>query len=157
MTLPSTPPGSRPRSSSLYWSSSPSADKVDGAWYLSFYAGYSGYGGGCGKDCGGQVQLVRGPLWFLVMATAGVGGTVGPGGQMVDQGATTQVTVTPNTGYVPNASVGGTCPAGSWSGTTYTTGVITAECSVSFHFSLDPAKFCWGCLPSRGGWRAILN
>lgn len=51
----------------------------------------------------------------------------------VSPGATQQFTVTANTGYtVSTAPPGGTCPFGSWSGLTYTTGPITEDCSVSF-------------------------
>ncbi len=40
--------------------------------------------------------------------------------------------VAANPGYTQSQTVGGTCPAGHWSGITYTTGSITTACSVSF-------------------------
>jgi hypothetical protein len=51
--------------------------------------------------------------------------------QTVNYGATQAFTVTPVGGYTL-LPVGGTCPAGSFVASTYTTGVVTASCSVSF-------------------------
>jgi hypothetical protein len=70
------------------------------------------------------------PISYTVTATAGANGTISPASQTVTHGATTNFTVTPNTGY--SASVTG-C-GGSLSGTTYTTGTITAACAVSATF-----------------------
>jgi hypothetical protein len=59
--------------------------------------------------------------------------SISPSGvQSVTAGNRASFTVTANSGYVLSASVGGTCPAGSWSGSSYSTGVINANCSVSF-------------------------
>ncbi len=52
--------------------------------------------------------------------------------QSVASGAQQSFTVTANEGYALSSSVGGSCPAGSWIGSVYTTGVITASCAVSF-------------------------
>jgi hypothetical protein len=52
--------------------------------------------------------------------------------QKVVPGAAQSFTVTPNAGAAVLQQAGGTCPAGSWSGSTYTTGAITADCTVSF-------------------------
>jgi hypothetical protein len=71
-----------------------------------------------------------------VTATAGAGGAVAPPSQGITNGSTTTFTVTANTGYTRSVSVGGTCPAGYWSLTAYTTGAVTADCSVSFTFAL---------------------
>lgn len=57
--------------------------------------------------------------------------------QTVTYGATQEFTVTANTGYTLSNIVGGSCPAGSWSGNTYTTGPITTSCSVSFSATLQ--------------------
>ncbi|WP_295588324.1 SBBP repeat-containing protein [uncultured Lamprocystis sp.] len=90
---------------------------------------------------------------YTVTPAAGTGGTVSPSApQTVIAGATTSFLVTASSGFTRNAAVGGTCPQGSWSGDTWTTGAIGASCTVSFAFT----GFCWECLPSRGGWRAIL-
>jgi hypothetical protein len=93
------------------------------------------------------------PGTHTVTPAAGAGGTVSPAtAQTVNAGATTSFLVTAGSGYTRNAAVGGTCPQGSWSDNTWTTGAIDASCSVTFGFT----GFCWDCLPRRGGWRAIL-
>ncbi len=56
--------------------------------------------------------------------------------QSVNYNTTQNFVVTANTGYTVNTSVGGTCPTGSWSGSTYTTGVITSNCTVIFSAAL---------------------
>ena len=68
-------------------------------------------------------------------ATAGTGGAVSPADQQVVSGESASYTLAPNAGYeVDTSQVGGTCPAGSWSGNTYTTGAVTQDCAVSFVF-----------------------
>ncbi len=62
--------------------------------------------------------------------------TVSPTGAVsVRSGQTQSFTVTANSGFTTSASVGGTCPVGSWAGSTYTTGVVTGDCTVSFSAS----------------------
>ena len=56
--------------------------------------------------------------------------------QSVIYNTTQSFTVVPSAGYT--TSVGGTCPTGSFSGTTYTTGKINVNCTVSFTFSSVP-------------------
>ena len=70
---------------------------------------------------------------YHVTATAGTGGTITPASQTVNHGATTTLTVAPETAYT--ASVTG-C-SGSLAGNTYTTGAITEACTVSATFSLN--------------------
>jgi hypothetical protein len=70
---------------------------------------------------------------YTVTASAGTHGSISPASVTVDYGATTSFTVTPATGYII-ASVTG-C-GGSLAGDTYTTGAITAACTVSAQFSL---------------------
>ena len=70
---------------------------------------------------------------YLVTATAGSGGTISPSSQTVNAGATTSFTVTPNSGYQIDSVTG--C-GGSINGNTYTTGPITADCTVTASFSL---------------------
>ncbi|MBF0292065.1 MAG: VCBS repeat-containing protein [Nitrospinae bacterium] len=84
------------------------------------------------------MDAALGAQTYTVTATAGAGGTVSPASQIVASGSTAPFTVTPDAGYTADVAVGGTCAAGSWSGTTYTTGVVTAACSVSFTFSVGP-------------------
>lgn len=64
---------------------------------------------------------------FTVNATAGSGGNINPATRAVPLGATGSFTVAANTGFVIDAVSG--C-GGSLSGTTYTTGTITAACNV---------------------------
>lgn len=52
--------------------------------------------------------------------------------QAVAANGTVQFTVTADEGYAFIDLVGGTCPLGSWSGSIYTTGAITADCTVEF-------------------------
>jgi hypothetical protein len=67
----------------------------------------------------------------------GGNGTISPNTpQTVNNGATATFTLTPNTGYAIGA-VGGTCPAGTLSGSTYTTGPVTANCTVIANFTID--------------------
>lgn len=71
---------------------------------------------------------------YAITATASDGGSISPLSEIVDHGSTTTFSVTPNTGY--SASVGGTCN-GTLVGNTYTTNVITADCTVNATFSLN--------------------
>jgi hypothetical protein len=76
--------------------------------------------------------------------------------QTVNPGSTQTFTVTPNAGFVLSSTVGGSCPAGTWSGNQYTTGIITGSCSVMFTAQpmipatlngspvLSPAVICCG-------------
>jgi hypothetical protein len=52
--------------------------------------------------------------------------------QVVLLGSTASIIPIPHTGKQVIHSVGGSCPAGSWSGDQYTTGTITESCSVTF-------------------------
>ena len=75
---------------------------------------------------------------YTVTPTAGTGGNVSPStAQTVNSGTTAQFTITPNSGYATSSTVGGTCPQGSWNtgNTVWTTGAITANCTVSFSFT----------------------
>jgi hypothetical protein len=60
--------------------------------------------------------------------------------QSVASGASQAFTVTANAGYTLSSSVGGTCPAGSFSGSVYSTGAIKASCSVSFSAIQSPPE-----------------
>lgn len=55
--------------------------------------------------------------------------------QTIVQGATQAFTLTANAGYVISYSVGGTCPTGAWTDSSYTTGAITSSCTVIFSAS----------------------
>jgi hypothetical protein len=68
---------------------------------------------------------------YTVSTSAGANGSITPTSRTVTSGSTTTFTVTPNSGYTASASGCG----GSLSGTTYTTGVISANCTVTATFS----------------------
>lgn len=88
------------------------------------------------------------------IALSGTGGTSGPtvtasvsGGNgiisstnplSVTSGAAASFTLLPDDGYRPNSVVTGTCPAGSFTGLTYTTGAVTTTCTVIFSFETIP-------------------
>ena len=76
-------------------------------------------------------------VYPTVTASAGAGGTISPTGAVrVAPGTTQTFTLTPNAGY-SIASVGGTCN-GTLSGNTFTTGAITANCTVAARFAVYP-------------------
>jgi len=64
-------------------------------------------------------------------------GTITPASTVVLDGGTAAFTVTANAGFHFD-TIGGTCPAGSMAGNTYTTGAITADCTVVANFAADP-------------------
>ena len=73
---------------------------------------------------------------YNVTPSADVGVTATPGTvQSVTHGGTQAFAVTPAAGYL--LSFGGTCPAGTFDGTTYTTGVVTSACTVHFGSTLS--------------------
>ena len=69
---------------------------------------------------------------YTVTATAGEGGAITPASRTINHGATTTFEVTADAGYSIDAVTG--C-GGSLTGTTYTTGSITENCSVAAVFS----------------------
>lgn len=86
----------------------------------------AGCGGGGGSDDDGRVA---------VTATAGEGGSISPGAQRVTKGSQATLTVQPS-GIYDIQNVTG-C-AGSLSGTTYLTGPVNADCTVTATFKLKP-------------------
>jgi hypothetical protein len=90
---------------------------------LGVYACGGGGGGG-----GGTAPS------FNVTASAGANGSISPTSVSVNQDATTSFTLTPATNY-SIASVTG-C-GGTQSGSTYTTGAITADCAVIASFAIN--------------------
>lgn len=89
--------------------------------------------------CGGGGE--DGTPGYTVNATAGTGGTISPGSATVSEGSTTSFKVTPDTGYTIDTVFG--C-GGSLSGNTYTTGAVTADCTVTASFVADPVYFTSG-------------
>jgi hypothetical protein len=102
------------------------------------------YGWSCAGANGGTTASCTAPHAFTVSTTAGANGSISSSKDVVGNTSTT-FTVTPATGYA--ASVSG-C-GGTLSGTTYTTGAITAACSVSATFAqqtvslTDPGSGLW--------------
>ena len=78
------------------------------------------------------------PPFFTVTSSASAGGAIDPSGaQVVEANSALNYGLNPLAGYRPS-SVGGTCPYGSLSGNSYTSGAITADCSVIATFELLP-------------------
>jgi parallel beta-helix repeat protein len=75
---------------------------------------------------------------FTVSATAGDNGTISPPSSVIASGSTGALTVTPNSSFVIGSVSG--C-AGSLNGNTYTTGAVTANCSVIATFVAAPTTF----------------
>ncbi|WP_020648031.1 DUF1566 domain-containing protein [Solimonas variicoloris] len=71
---------------------------------------------------------------YTVTGAAGAGGSIAPASQTVDEGARATLTVTPDNGYHIDAVSG--CD-GTLSGSTYSTGVVAANCTVTASFALD--------------------
>jgi hypothetical protein len=72
-------------------------------------------------------------LTTFTVTSSGTNVTITPSAaQTVTQNATQSYTVAANGGRTLSTAVDGTCPHGSWSGGTYTTGAITADCTISF-------------------------
>lgn len=72
-----------------------------------------------------------GPNQFTVTVSAGSGGSVNPANVNVDAGMTANLVVTPDSGFTIDSVSG--C-SGSLNGSTYTTGAISADCSITASF-----------------------
>ncbi|MCB1918833.1 MAG: VCBS repeat-containing protein [Candidatus Competibacteraceae bacterium] len=83
--------------------------------------------GGSDASCSATLQT------YNVIATAGSGGAISPATQVVGHGAIATVTITPETGYAITKVDG--CN-GSLSGNLYTTGPITAACTINAVFTI---------------------
>lgn len=81
------------------------------------------------EDCSIAATFER--IVHTVSATAGSGGSIDPSSREVGYGETATFTVKPNSGFIISSVSG--C-GGSRSGTTYTTGDITEDCTVSATF-----------------------
>lgn len=69
-----------------------------------------------------------------VTPSVGAGGSITPNtAKSVLIGGAVSYVVTPTTGYTRGTPTG-TCPAGTWSGTTYTINPVAADCTVDFNF-----------------------
>ena len=85
----------------------------------------------------GAYELIVGGPFTVTPSVNGGNGTISPNtAQTVSYGGTATFTLTPNTGY-SIGSVGGTCAAGTLGGNMYTTGAVTANCTVIANFSIS--------------------
>jgi putative pyrroloquinoline-quinone binding quinoprotein/putative pyrroloquinoline-quinone-binding quinoprotein len=97
---------------------------LDGATYTT---------GAITADC--TVSATFSIITHTVTPNAGTNGSIAPATpQTVDDGATTSFTLTPTPPYLIDTVTG--C-GGSLDGTTYTTGAITADCTINATFALD--------------------
>lgn len=90
-----------------------------------------GGGGGSGESSGKSSPPPPTTTTYEVSATAGTGGSILPASATVDAGATTQFTVAATSGFAVSSVTG--C-GGTLSGTTYTTGAVSANCTVTASF-----------------------
>ena len=86
------------------------------------------------------------PITYTVTANAGPGGTITPPSTTVSSGQTTTFTVSANSGYAIQSVTG--C-SGTLAGTTYTTGPINSDCTVST--SYKPITYTVTSTASSGG------
>lgn len=91
---------------------------------------------GCSGGGGGGSAEPPSATTYTVTASAGTGGSAAPGSVSVAQDASTSFTLTPETGYDISGATG--C-GGTLNGDVYTTGPITASCTVTASFA--PAKY----------------
>jgi hypothetical protein len=90
----------------------------------SYYWTCAGLNGGASASCSAARA-------YLVTAASAGNGTISPGSRTVVYGSTTTFTLSPAAGYTATA----TGCNGTLSGTTYTTGAITAACTVYANFA----------------------
>jgi alpha-tubulin suppressor-like RCC1 family protein len=100
---------------------------------------------GCGDDGGKNLPERQAPAQpeaetqtpsYTVIAVAGTGGTISPTTAVVTEGAAAVLTITPDTGFHV-AAVTPTGCTGTLTGTTYTTGPVTADCAVVASFAAN--------------------
>ncbi len=72
--------------------------------------------------------------YTVTASVAGGHGSVSPTSLTVNHGDAASFTVSPDAGYHPAMPAAGTCPAGSLSGNQYSTGAVTADCTVALYF-----------------------
>jgi serine protease len=110
----------------------------------------TGYRIGSVSGCGGALSgssYVTGPISgactvsatfvlqvYTVSASAGAGGSIGPASAQVEHGSATTFTLSPLEGY---SITGATGCGGALSGNVYSTGPITAACTVSASFTIN--------------------
>ena len=103
----------------------------------SVFTGWSGSCAGTGTcsvtlDASKSVTASFVLMTYTVSTSAGANGTLDPSSRLVSSGTTTTFTVTPSSGYHIGTVSG--C-GGSLVGTTYTTGAVTGDCTVTASFT----------------------
>jgi Tol biopolymer transport system component len=105
--------------------------------WASIVASFLAACGGGDSSSGTSASSMSSTASFTITANAGTGGGVNPISTTVANGSTAAFNISPQIGY-KIASVNG-CN-GTLSGTTYTTGIITAACSVTISFTDQPGS-----------------
>jgi len=97
----------------------------------------SGSGGGTpSPTCTANIRT-----WTVSTTISGAGGTISaPAQSAVNHGSATTFTVTPLGGYSIATVVGTTCTPTLQSGNTWTSGAITADCTITASFSANPVS-----------------
>jgi hypothetical protein len=91
----------------------------------------SGSNGSTNASCSANIQT-----WTVTTALGGAGGSISaPAQSPVNHGSSTTFTVSANPGYSIGSVVGDTCTPTVQSGSTYSTGAITANCSITASFN----------------------
>ncbi|PAT40313.1 hypothetical protein CK623_06405 [Vandammella animalimorsus] len=112
-----------------------------------------------GQQRQGVVRLVpptgSGPHAIVTASVTGGHGAVAPASRTVNVGQPATFTLTPDAGYQPSASVGGTCAAGSFSGNDYTVPNVNADCTVQFRFEAIAATTATVTASVTGGHGAV--
>ncbi len=113
-------------------------DTIGGTCPAGSMAGNTYTTGAIIADCTVVANFAPDVVTHTVTSSVGTpSGTITPPSVVVNDGATAAFTVTANAGFHFD-TIGGTCPAGSMAGNTYTTGAITADCTVVANFAADP-------------------
>jgi hypothetical protein len=118
-------------------------DNGDGTYSVSFTGVTDGTPASLVASIGGVAVTSAPPVVTVDSAgfsvtPSGTNVTIRPSAvQYVSPGSVQAFIVSASTGYTLSAAVGGTCPAGSWSGGTYTTGAVSSNCTVTFSSTLN--------------------
>jgi hypothetical protein len=101
-------------------------------------------------DCSVSASFIpTASAWFTVSTSAGAGGNLSPASIKVVEGETTGISVIPDTGFEISTVTG--C-GGTLTGATYTTGPVTADCTVNASFTpLTGASFTVNAVAGTGG------
>ncbi len=110
---------------------SPTFSGMNQAGTYTFLLTVTDNDGDTGLDTMDVTVTAAAPTTYTVSGSAGANGNISPASQIINSGNTATLTVTPNSGYTASASGCG----GSLVGTTYTTGSITGNCTVTATFT----------------------